>query len=122
MGKAFLLLAHGSRFQPANQEIIQLAETLRAALTNFIRVDYAFLEKAEPTLREQLISLCRQADISSITIFPYFATAGIHVSQDIPATIAEIQHDFPDTSIILDNYLGNLEKLRSVIIDEYKKR
>ena len=82
--KALLLIAHGSRREASNQEIIELAEQLSGlAGDDFTLVKACFLELAAPSIGEA-VEACVQAGIDDITAVPYFLSAGRHVAEDVP--------------------------------------
>ena len=84
---AFILIAHGSKRQASNDEIITLTKKLSPRLKqSFNLVHTAFLELATPNI-EQAIQTCVEQGATRITTFPYFLTAGQHVAYDVPQQI-----------------------------------
>ena len=82
--KALLLIAHGSRREASNQEIIELAEHLaEQAGDEFAMVKACFLELARPSIGEA-VKACAKHGINDITAIPYFLSAGRHVAEDVP--------------------------------------
>ncbi|MEC9314794.1 MAG: CbiX/SirB N-terminal domain-containing protein, partial [Pseudomonadota bacterium] len=78
--KALLIVAHGSRRQASNQEVIALAEQLRnSQQTDFDLVEAAFLELADPSIPEG-IAQCVSQGANEVIVFPYFLNSGRHVT------------------------------------------
>jgi sirohydrochlorin ferrochelatase len=82
----FIVFAHGSRIESANQAVREVAERLAAA-GNYA-VEAAFLELGLPDLAgaaERLIS--RGAE--SVVVIPYFLTLGTHLQRDLPRLVED---------------------------------
>ena len=115
--KCLLLIAHGSRRQSANDEIMQLAERIAARADNdYAAVVPAFLELAEPNIHEG-IHQCVEMGASHITVMPYFLAAGNHVNKDIPGEIACAQAGAPQVKIEMSQYLGANEAMAGLVLD-----
>ena len=80
-----LLVAHGSRHQPANDEVAALVDKLEDSSG---RVAHCFLEMAAPDMVATIIELYGQG-VRQLTILPLFLAGGAHVKRDIPARVAE---------------------------------
>ncbi|MCP5468218.1 MAG: CbiX/SirB N-terminal domain-containing protein [Deltaproteobacteria bacterium] len=93
-----LFIAHGSRRQAANQEIIEIAKAL-AEQSNH-KVIACFLEIAQPDIPNALEDAA-QKETRVIKILPYFLTEGRHVKEDIPRIISE--------KLATLNYSGKIE-------------
>lgn len=113
---ALLLIAHGSRRTQSNEEVKQLADKIAAQDSfNYSLVEAAFLEIAEPSIPDGL-KLCMEKGAKNIVIFPYFLSAGRHVTEDIPAEVAKFTKDFPQIEVSIGNYLGCLEDMPQIIL------
>lgn len=77
-----LVAAHGSSKSPAPANIAHHVATVIRAKTGLSRVEAAFIEQA-PTLAS-----VQGYDVESLCL-PFFAAAGGHVSDDIPAALAQ---------------------------------
>ncbi len=99
-----LLVAHGSRRQQANQEVLQLCQRLTGSV-NFAAVSAAFLELAQPSLADA-IDQAVAAGAARIVILPYFLGAGRHVNEDIPALIAAARERHSGSEIVMTAHLG----------------
>ena len=104
--RALLVVAHGSRRNASNDEIRHLARQLEESESNdFDMVMAAFLELAEPSIPNG-IEQCIQGGASEVIVFPYFLSAGRHVTQDIPAEVETKQQQHASISITIAEYLG----------------
>mgnify|MGYP001115286790 CR=1 FL=1 len=114
--KALLLIAHGSRRDASNQEVVELAEKLTVlAGTNFDLVKACFLELAAPGIGIA-ISECADMGIKDITAVPYFLSAGRHVAEDVPEdlTIAARQHK--EISISVCPHIGAISMMPDLVL------
>mgnify|MGYP001215139188 FL=1 len=85
MGKdikqAVLIIAHGSRRQEANDELLWVAKQLR--LNDPLRfVQNCYLELAHPTIPEGA-EHCVASGADHISLLPYFLSPGRHVHNDL---------------------------------------
>ena len=113
---ALLLVAHGSRKQSSNDEVRSLVRTLaQNAGHKFDWVDCAFLELAEPSIPEG-VQGCIRNGANSITVLPYFLSAGRHVTVDIPAELAKVKQNNPHIQLKVTSYLGAAEEICDILI------
>lgn len=114
--KHLLIVAHGSRRQASNGEVEQLAAQLHASPNHdFTQISCAFLELASPSI-PQGIQQAIDAGATEVVVMPYFLSAGRHVSEDIPAAIAEVQPANPMVSIRQIPYLGSLAGIAPLML------
>ena len=113
--KGFLLVAHGSRLQQSNDEIIALRQKLQARSDQFDWLDIAFLELTPPKLDEQIDSAVN-AGVTELLIFPYFLAAGYHVQSDLPDIIEQARKRHPALQVTLLPHLGARDELVSLIL------
>lgn len=115
--KALLVVAHGSRRAASNDEIRDLARRLSEDQNNrFGLVAPAFLELADPSIPDG-IEACIQQGMDEVVVFPYFLSAGRHVSEDIPAEVKIKQDEYPDKNIRIADYLGIAPGMTGMIFD-----
>ncbi|MGO5000095.1 sirohydrochlorin chelatase [Oceanisphaera sp. W20_SRM_FM3] len=104
--KGFILVAHGSRREAANQEIADFAAGVRHAMTGrFELMGHAFWELAEPSL-EQAIDHQVAAGATEIKLFPYFLAQGRHVVDDLPSVLHQKREQYPELTLTLLPHLG----------------
>ncbi len=114
--QALLLIAHGSRRQASNDEVRDLTNVLKQQADNeFSIVECAFLELAEPSIPEG-ITACVNKGANSVTVLPYFLSAGRHVTTDIPEELQKAQSIHPQLSIKTAPYLGLAQDISKILI------
>lgn len=82
----FVLFAHGSRVETANQAVRDVAARM-AAHANYV-VEPAFLELGQPDLAGAVKRLV-DAGAGRIVVIPYFLTLGTHLQRDLPKLVRE---------------------------------
>lgn len=101
---AVLLIAHGSRRNEANQDLVRLAELVRAR-GRYPIVEIAYLELAEPTIPEGA-ERCIAQGADQVLMLPYFLSAGAHVSEDLERHCGELAATHPGVGFQLCPPLG----------------
>ena len=115
--KSLLIVAHGSRREASNREVIELASRVaQQPGHDFHYVSTAFLEIAKPSIPDGL-ECCVQQGASEVIIFPYFLAAGRHVVDDIPAEAAKVAGKYPDVKFSIAGYLGMSEEIPRMILN-----
>lgn len=87
MKKGFLVIAHGSRRDEANQQVFTLVNRLR----DYFQTDMfegAFMEIASPSIKEGIKTLFEKG-AEELIVSPFFLFIGMHYSKDVPALIRE---------------------------------
>jgi sirohydrochlorin ferrochelatase len=113
MMTALLLIAHGSRHAEANDDLYHLAAQLRAG-GDFIIVEAAFLELAEPSIPVGG-ARCVAAGARRVVLVPYFLSAGVHVRHDLTACRDDLAARFPEVEFRLAEPLGRHPLLREIV-------
>ena len=80
---AVLLIAHGSRHVPANEDLILMAGRI-AGSGEYPIVEAAFLELAAPDIAEGG-ARCVERGASLVLMVPYFLSSGVHLIRDLTA-------------------------------------
>ena len=115
--KSLLIVAHGSRRETSNQEVVDLASRVaRQPAHDFNHVSAAFLEIAEPSIPEGLEHCIRQG-AGEVVVFPYFLAAGRHVVDDIPNEIAKVASKYPNVTFHITGHLGMSTDIPQLILD-----
>ncbi|GLS90852.1 sirohydrochlorin cobaltochelatase [Psychromonas marina] len=115
--KALLLIAHGSRRKKSNDEVVVLAQKLKATCADQYQVfEAGFLEIANPAIATA-VETCIKQGATSITVLPYFLNSGLHVTTDIPEHVEEAQQQFPEIDIKVAPHIGASELMMSLLID-----
>ena len=101
---AVLLIAHGSRRQAANDDLVKLAELVRERGAYSV-VEIGYLELAEPTI-PQGIARCVEQGAQQVLMLPYFLSAGSHVVEDLEGSRQEAAEKYPHVRFQLCPPLG----------------
>jgi sirohydrochlorin ferrochelatase len=104
MKTALLLIAHGSREDDANADLVHAVEVLRRR-REFAVVNASYLELAEPTIDEGA-AVCVAQGASQVILLPYFLSAGVHVRRDLTAARERLAGRFPQVEFRLGEPLG----------------
>jgi len=98
------LIAHGSRVAAANQDLVTVAESLRAT-AQYAHVAASYLELAEPTIPEGGRQ-CVESGAKDVLMLPYFLSAGAHVTRDLERYREELLQAHPGVRFTLCPHLG----------------
>lgn len=112
---AVLLIAHGSRHAPANEDLRSLTARVAASGTYPI-VEGAFLELAEPDIGTAG-DLCIARGASRVLMVPYFLSEGIHLTRDLTAARDDLASRHPSARFQLGSPLGP-DRLLDELVDQ----
>jgi sirohydrochlorin ferrochelatase len=101
---AVLLIAHGSRHAPANEDLFQMASRI-AESGEYPIVEAAFLELAEPDIA-QGGSRCVERGATLVLMVPYFLSSGVHLIRDLTAARDALMARHPSVEFRLGPPLG----------------
>ena len=119
--RGVILLAHGSRLQEANEEVLQLAELLENNEGTGLYCGVAFLQGGNPTLKEAVKGAVG-AGCTSIFIVPFFLTSGVHIREDIPEMLEQARQDNPGLNLVLCRQLGCDPRLASILWERVEEK
>ncbi len=114
MKQAVLLVDHGSRRQEANEQLLDLAERVRARLPDRL-VETAHLDVVEPTIG-QGIDACAAAGAEEVVVHPFFLSPGRHTQEDIPRLVAEAAARHPTLRVRVGPPLGLHDSLVEAVV------
>lgn len=113
--KALIIIAHGSRREQSNNEIVSMVDRIRLMVNSqYERITHSFLEICGPSLTEA-VEDCIRKGARDITVYPLFLNSGNHVQRDIPEMIRELDAAWPDCRIRLLQHFGGSEDIASLI-------
>ncbi len=118
MKERILLLGHGSPKNGANN-LDQVGKMLHGmmhpgCIEDCVKV--AYLQFAEPDIPAAIKeSVAKGA--KRIILHPFFLSAGMHVTKDIPGMIEEAQGLYPNVKFIYTEPLGIHEKLAQIVME-----
>jgi precorrin-8X/cobalt-precorrin-8 methylmutase len=116
-----LLIGHGSPRKDANriEAVGSLLHRLMHPNCTGDCVKVAYLQFAEPSIGEA-ITACVEEGARKIIVHPFFLSAGMHVTTDIPAMLDEARARYPDVRFVYTEPLGIHEKLAHVVIERIR--
>jgi len=113
--KALVLIAHGSRRQASNEEVIALSGVIaREMKDDYPIVEAGFLELAEPSIPSAL-ERCVRKGATDICIVPYFLSAGRHVHADIPGEVDRARAMHGGISMTITPHIGASPQMKVLI-------
>jgi sirohydrochlorin ferrochelatase len=112
--KCFIVFAHGSRIESANQAVRDIAARMASSTGNM--VEAAFLELAEPDLSRATARLVA-CGASKIVVVPYFLTLGTHMQRDLPRLAQQAAKQNSDVEIQLTSPLDGHPALLQALLD-----
>ncbi len=104
MKRALVLLAHGARNPDWAAPFKRVQQMAQSGLQD-VAVELAFLEFMQPDLPEMVRQLAQQG-CDELTVVPLFLGQSGHVLRDVPPLIAQLQQEFPSTSLRIANAVG----------------
>ena len=114
--EALIVVAHGSKVESSNNEIKRIVNKIKENLKDDeLKVFYAFLELAEPSISFSAIEAINQG-CKNIKFFPYFLAAGKHVKVDIPDEINQLKQKYPQISFELLPHIGECKGIEKLIL------
>lgn len=116
---AVLLIAHGSRHAPANDDLHQLAARFAEKATYPI-VEACFLELAEPNIAKGG-DRCVERGAGVILMIPYFLSAGVHMLRDLTAERDALILRHPGVEVRLGTTLGPHPLLAEIVADRVRE-
>jgi sirohydrochlorin cobaltochelatase len=114
--KNIILIAHGSRLETSNEEIITLVSDLNARFTDYT-VNVAFLEFVSPTIGEALDLVFAQNNFKKVYVLPYFLAAGHHVLYDIPKEVDSWLSKSSDKQVVILPHIGTQALISSFLFN-----
>ena len=110
-----LLVDHGSRFQEANDMLVDVAAMVRR-ISGRDCVHHAHMELAEPTI-QQGFETCVREGATAVVVHPYFLSPGRHSTSDIPRMVAEAAEAFPGVAFCVTEPLGLDPRICEVVLE-----
>jgi sirohydrochlorin ferrochelatase len=116
---AILLIAHGSRHAPANDDLHQLAARF-AKRGDYPIVEPCFLELAEPDIATGGAT-CVARGARRVLMVPYFLSAGVHLNRDLAAARDDLRRRHPDVEFRLGEALGPHPLLDALVAERIRR-
>jgi sirohydrochlorin ferrochelatase len=110
----FIVFAHGSRVESANQAVRDIAAKMAASRSEL--VEAAFLELGQPDLTGAAGRLVARG-ASHIIVIPYFLTLGTHMQRDLPRLAQDAARQNGGVEIEVTSPLGGHPALLEALLD-----
>jgi len=110
----FVVFAHGSRVESANQAVRDVAARMAAEGSHL--VEPAFLELGTPDLKAATSRLLERG-ASRIVVIPYFLTLGTHMQRDLPRLARDAARANGDVEIKVTAPLDGHPALLEALLD-----
>ena len=110
----FIVFAHGSRIESANQAVREVADQM-ATSRDYV-VEAAFLELGKPDLAGAAEKLVARG-VERIVVIPYFLTLGTHLQRDLPRLLADVAHQYRNIEMEATSPLDGHPALLQVLLD-----
>jgi sirohydrochlorin ferrochelatase len=111
----YIVFAHGSRVESANEAIRIVARDLARILAPH-QVLAAFLELGDPSLEKAADELAANG-VNRIVVLPYFLTLGLHMERDLPRLLEAISNSHSGLSVVAAPPLDGHPALVQVLAD-----
>jgi len=111
----FIVFAHGSRVESANQAVRDVSAQMRDRLASG-EVEAAFLELGEPDLAGAAARLTARG-VSRIVVIPYFLTLGTHMQRDLPRLVREAASKLGNVEFEVTSPLDGHPALLDALVD-----
>jgi len=117
----FIVFAHGSRIESANQAVRDVAARMAASEPNGAPVEPAFLELGEPDLTGAARRLAARG-VFRIVVVPYFLTLGTHMQRDLPRLARQAEQAIGNIKIDVTAPLDGHPALVEALLDRARER
>lgn len=115
---ALIFLAHGSRREKSNKEVVDLVDAMRPRLAQrFGILEAAFLELVPPSLDDAIRSAIASG-ARSVTIYPFFLNSGKHVDKDIPEIVDAFKARHPECEFRVKRHFGASQEVPDMIVTQ----
>lgn len=113
--RGFIIFAHGSRIEPANEAVRAIAGRFARA-GGFPNVETAFLELGTPDL-EGAVARLADRGVRDIVVIPYFLTLGTHLERDLPNLARGAAANHPGLNLRITPPLDGHAALLEILLD-----
>jgi len=120
--KALVLVAHGSRRQASNDEVVALSKLIEQQMkSEYPILEAGFLELADPLIPDA-IDQCVQQGATDVCVVPYFLSAGRHVQEDVPAEVNKARKIHPSIPMDVLPHIGGSAMMIDLIRNSVENR
>jgi sirohydrochlorin ferrochelatase len=117
--RGILILVHGSKREETEKTVKSIVEKVKKK-TGEEKVVGAYLQFSEINLKKGVEMLIYMG-ANQIVIMPLFIFDGVHVTQDIPNELAQIQKEYPQITFKTAKHIGDDDRIADIVIDRISK-
>jgi len=114
--KAVLVIGHGSRSKKFQDDFEKVVGMVREKKKD-VKVYGASMEISDPTIEntvERMLS--ENCDIKEIAVVPFFLFEGIHIKEDIPEKIEQLEKKYTNVSFKFGKPIGADSMLADILV------
>lgn len=119
MKTGYIVFAHGSRLEAANERVREAARRMASA-GGFDLVGVAFLDCAPPDLLATTTSLVNQG-AARIVVIPYFLMPGRHTAEDLPRIVEQASRIHKSVPIEITETFDGHPALGEILLDRARR-
>ncbi|MDK2918952.1 MAG: sirohydrochlorin ferrochelatase [Candidatus Petromonas sp.] len=119
MGKAILIIGHGSRSKEAQTIFNKIVDHVRNK-SEFKLVEGAHMELCEPSIPETVDKLVEKG-ANEVIFVPYFLYEGIHIKEDIPDIVNELSQKYNEVQFKMAKPIGAEPVLAEILLTRAKQ-
>ncbi|MCK8826467.1 CbiX/SirB N-terminal domain-containing protein [Natroniella acetigena] len=119
MKTGIIVLGHGSRAAEASQVFAEIVDKVREKV-DYELVEGAAMELAEPSLQDSVAKIIK-AGAEKVVIVPLFLFPGIHIQEDIPNLIEELEAEYSEIEFEFGKNLGADDKIADIIVERIEE-
>lgn len=116
--KGFIVFAHGSSVESANEAVRAVAAKLAAA--GDYLVETAFLDPVRPSLDDAIAALAARG-AAEIVVIPYFLTMGLHLQRDLPRIVSDAARIHKNVRVRIAPPLDGHPALVEILLDRARQ-
>ncbi|MEW5745558.1 MAG: precorrin-8X methylmutase [Nitrospirota bacterium] len=116
--ESIILIGHGSPRKEANnlEHIGAMLHGMLHAGCSSDCVKVSYLQFTEPSIMDTITAQVKSG-ATKVILHPFFLSAGMHVTKDIPEMIEEARGRYPHVEFVYTEPLGTHEKLARIVME-----
>lgn len=116
MDKIVLIVGHGSRSEKARENFDEVVKLVREK-SNEVPVYGAHMELASPSIDEVMqLVVSKNKILKKVALVPFFLYEGIHIKEDIPEIIEELEKKYEDIQFTFGKPIGAEPVLADILL------
>ncbi len=116
MGKIVLIVGHGSRAEKAKKNFNEVIKLVREK-SRKVPIYGAHMELASPSVDEVMeLILKENEELKKVAIVPFFLYEGIHIREDIPEIIGNLEKKYSGIEFIFGKPIGAEPVLADILL------